>query len=166
MYGFDINQTPKYLKSLYEDFKLRNNIHKAPKRNTMMYKAWKQVPQYHKGLHNYKSVKTNRGWNRSVSCRYLNLNLHSWFYRGTVEYRLAAGTVDINDIRMWPIFCLWLTEIASRTSLKIVLQYMKYPDIIQKIIDDSGFMVPAFNGPKIYPISPYLRDWLITKVRT
>lgn len=33
--------------------------------------------------------------------RYNALNLHSWFYRGTIEYRLLEGTIDPKEIINW-----------------------------------------------------------------
>lgn len=37
--------------------------------------------------------------------RYAALNLHSWFYRGTIECRLAAGTM--NELKIVPWGMLW-----------------------------------------------------------
>lgn len=34
-------------------------------------------------------------------CRYRGLNLHSWFYRGTVELRMHEGTVSAEDMMKW-----------------------------------------------------------------
>lgn len=117
-------------------------------------------------LKEHKRLKTNRGWNRAVKSRYLDLNIHSWLFRGTVEYRLAAGTVDPNDIRMWPLWCLWLTEAVSRTSLGIIMRECNKPDdIINVIIKHRGFPIPSISGEKIYPLSPYLLDWLTVKIK-
>ncbi len=114
-----------------------------------------RVENYCDDLVNHKALKANRGWNRAVRSRYLDLNIHSWLYRGTVEYRLAAGTTDPKDIRMWPLFCLWLTEVVNRTNFRIVLEYVRSKnDLIETIIKDKGFRVPEFGGDTIYPISP------------
>ena len=43
--------------------------------------------------------------NKYESARYRALNLHSWFYRGTVECRLAAGTADPEKVVNWAV--LW-----------------------------------------------------------
>jgi len=125
-----------------------------------------KVVDYLIDLKEHKRLKSNRGWNRAVKSRYLDLNIHSWLFRGTVEYRLGAGTVDPNDIRMWPLWCLWFTELVSRTSLKIIMRECgKAGDIIDLIIKYRGFPIPTINGEKIYPISHYLLDWLITKTK-
>ncbi len=118
-------------------------------------------------LGQHTKLKANRGWNRAVKSRYLDLNIHSWLYRGTVEYRLGNGTVDVDDIRMWPLWCLWLTEIINRTNFRIIQEYCKSKtDPIDQIIKDKGFKVPSFMGETIYPIAPYLLNWLEKKVNT
>lgn len=48
--------------------------------------------------------KNKRGAGRGTG-RYYALNLHSWFYRGTIECRLFDGTIDKNEIIDWGI--LW-----------------------------------------------------------
>jgi hypothetical protein len=46
-------------------------------------------------------------------CRYYGLNLHTWFERGTAEYRHHEGTIDRDTILNWALFCGWFTELAS-----------------------------------------------------
>jgi hypothetical protein len=45
--------------------------------------------------------------------RYQGLNLHSWFYRGSVEFRMWPGTMDVIDVVNWALFCAWLVEFAG-----------------------------------------------------
>ena len=42
------------------------------------------------------------------------MNLHSWFYRGTVEFRLAAGTTNATKIVNWAILCASLLDWAEK----------------------------------------------------
>jgi Putative amidoligase enzyme len=35
--------------------------------------------------------------------RYVAFNLHSWFYRGTLESRIYNGTINANEIIQWGI---------------------------------------------------------------
>ena len=44
--------------------------------------------------------------------RYAGLNLHSLFYRGSVEVRYHSGTTDWNKIRHWTILNLCIVEYA------------------------------------------------------
>lgn len=45
--------------------------------------------------------------------RYVWINAHSWFYRGTVEIRLHAGTVNARKILNWTEFWLHAFEYAK-----------------------------------------------------
>lgn len=49
-----------------------------------------------------------------VFSRYYGLNLHSHYYRGTVEFRMHHGTADPARIAGWTQWCGWLVEMASR----------------------------------------------------
>jgi len=48
--------------------------------------------------------------------RYFALNLHSWFYRGTIECRLFDGTIDKNEIIDWGILWANILDFAARMS--------------------------------------------------
>jgi hypothetical protein len=45
--------------------------------------------------------------------RYEAMNLHSWFLRGTVEFRLAAGTTNAEKIINWAALCAGLLDWAA-----------------------------------------------------
>ncbi len=56
----------------------------------------------------------------TAEARYYALNLHSWFFRGTVECRLFNGTVDAQEIGAWGM--LWariLDRVAVSTDEEI-----------------------------------------------
>lgn len=46
--------------------------------------------------------------------RYAALNLHSWFYRGTVELRLAAGTTNAEKVARWAVFFACVLDWCKR----------------------------------------------------
>lgn len=46
--------------------------------------------------------------------RYYALNLHSFFVRGTVEFRHKEGTVDYNEIVNWSLICAQVVDQASK----------------------------------------------------
>ena len=50
------------------------------------------------------------------STRYNALNVHSWFLRGTLEFRHAQGMTDANDISMWAMLCAAIVDVAVRKS--------------------------------------------------
>ena len=67
-----------------------------------------------------QSVKNMRG-DKYHPSRYTALNLHSWFYRGTIECRMAAGTILSTKIIPWGI--LWgsiLDYAYTRTEKEIL----------------------------------------------
>lgn len=47
-------------------------------------------------------------------CRYFGLNLHSWNYRLTVEWRMKEATSDPIEMVCWPLWCGWFTHAATR----------------------------------------------------
>ncbi len=53
----------------------------------------------------YHSCGTNVG-------RYAALNIHSWFYRGTVECRMHHGTVNRKGVQSWGIMWARLLDLA------------------------------------------------------
>lgn len=55
-----------------------------------------------------------RATSKYDNARYYGFNLHSWFHRGTVEFRHMEGTVDPVRIRLWTLWCRWLVEIAAQ----------------------------------------------------
>lgn len=66
----------------------------------------------------YKDHKYPDGFGGTITdrARYNALNLHSWFYRGTVEFRMFEGTIDAKQI------------INFGTMLAKVLDYVSYVD--------------------------------------
>jgi hypothetical protein len=48
--------------------------------------------------------------------RYYALNLHSWFFRGTVECRLFDGTLDKNEIINWGVLWANILDFTLRSS--------------------------------------------------
>lgn len=47
------------------------------------------------------------------SARYYAMNVHTWFYRGTIEFRHAASTGSATKAKNWGLICMWLVEKAS-----------------------------------------------------
>lgn len=52
------------------------------------------------------------------ACRYFGLNLHTWFQRNTVEFRHHEGTLALDKLVYWPLFCGWFVELASHLTDK------------------------------------------------
>lgn len=60
--------------------------------------------------------------------RYAALNLHSWFYRGTVECRLFVGTTNADKITNWGIMWALLVDYAASHSDKEVAAMLNSAD--------------------------------------
>lgn len=48
------------------------------------------------------------------SARYHALNVHSWLFRGTIEFRLHTGTVSSRKIIAWGMLCASILDAAMR----------------------------------------------------
>jgi hypothetical protein len=65
----------------------------------------------------YGGVSNGRARSRAKydNSRYQAMNLHSWRYRGTIEFRLHSGTVDRLKIQAWGVLLASLVDYAYRT---------------------------------------------------
>lgn len=61
-----------------------------------------------KSLSNSRATST-----KSHSSRYMALNLHSWFYRGTIEFRHSHGITHPEKITNWGLMCASIIDAAS-----------------------------------------------------
>jgi hypothetical protein len=174
LYNKNIRRYHGYIKSVYDNASWKDHVRKW---NNMLAReqglvSRPRVADYISPLRQHLDLKANRGWNRAVPSRYLDLNIHSWLYRGTVEYRLGAGTVDQSDIRMWPLWCLWLTEAVNQTSLTHVQTLATYRDPIAQLLKQGGMLCPQFNlvdttlpCVRLYKMPHYLIDWASNKIK-
>lgn len=48
--------------------------------------------------------------------RYSALNIHSWFYRGTIECRMFEGTIDPQHITLWGMMLANVVDYAVKTT--------------------------------------------------
>lgn len=179
LYGYDINMTKNFV-----DQAKRSSLYRAhmdeyvQRRQQALARGYSPIEiqaaigpkprsiRYVGGsLGGFLRLRANRGWNHAVQSRYVNLNIHSWIYRGTVEYRLSAGTVDPVDVQMVPLFWLWLTEAITRTNLWSIMSYYNQGiDPFQAIVREGGFRIQTINGPSVYRMPMFLSNWLSGKV--
>jgi len=61
--------------------------------------------------HDKLAIKYDKG-EKYNHTRYCGLNLHSVFYRGTIEFRQHAGTVDEEKILRWAGILLFVVDYA------------------------------------------------------
>jgi hypothetical protein len=78
-------------------------------------KAAKAEGKYRNAITAMQNIKAYKRTNEGHGgCRYSAMNLHSHFFRGSVEFRLKEGTVDFEEIVFWAMFCGWVVESATR----------------------------------------------------
>ena len=86
------------------------------------------------GLQKLKEGKIPGGYHGPRSAvRYKGLNLHSYYHRGTLEFRHHQGTVDPMDLFMWPLVCGWFVEIVSRASDREAARWRSLPEVFKPI---------------------------------
>ena len=83
----------------------------------------------------------------SREARYFGLNLHSWLHRGTVEFRMHEGTVEVQELLCWPLWCGWLVELATKLTDRDVAK-------LQSLLDFTQAHMPKFVG-----------TWALNKIR-
>lgn len=94
---------------------------------------------------NGKKVISQRG-EKYHSARYYAMNVHTWLYRGTIEFRHAASTLNAIKANNWGLICMWIVEKAST---------MTYADICALPEDSSRAL------QSILPIN--LAEWVTTR---
>lgn len=75
--------------------KLRHDVHKVCYQTTNM----QELPDRKK--HKYDDA------------RYFGFNLHSWFYRGTIEFRHFGGSIECRKITNWARLCCAIIEYSA-----------------------------------------------------
>ncbi len=82
------------------------------------------------------------------NARYNALNLHSWFYRGTIECRMFDGTIDPDLISKWGILWAMILDYVMATNDE---------SIARLINTNSGFAVLATIAAKDEKILDFVR---------
>jgi hypothetical protein len=60
----------------------------------------------------------NDGFSKYEQQRYFGLNLHSWFFRKTIEFRYFEGAEDRDQAKQWIDFCTKLVNFAKYTTFE------------------------------------------------
>lgn len=86
--------------------------------------------------------------------RYNALNIHSWFYRGTIEYRLFNGTTNPDDIINWGVMWAKILDYCLHSPDERVITEMNKAEplgSLLKIVDNkklSAFIEQRYNDYK------------------
>jgi hypothetical protein len=96
--------------------------------------------------------------------RYYALNIHSWFYRKTLEFRQHQGTVDPKKIINWAKICQSIVNFAVKHSEREIEKHfqnvpieLRLPTILTEDLKDYYFSrVNLFHRPKKIEDTPEL----------
>ena len=101
--------------------KLNSNLLKAMKENRELTKEKAEEIWYSSANDGYCGSIDHQHYN---STRYHGVNLHSYFSKGTVEFRLFNSTLHAEKIKAYVQFCLAISAWAITSQEKIVFRSM------------------------------------------
>jgi hypothetical protein len=106
-----------YCQSIAKDFTLTELIENNPFTIDELYYSKKDIWQYsdnRSGVMGRKMRVKRLKQEQFNPSRYYGLNLHSLFYRGTVEFRYHSGTLEVEKIMRWIEFLYCLINYALK----------------------------------------------------
>lgn len=106
--------------------------------------------------------------------RYRAINVHSWFYRGTIEFRMPLGTVFPDNVINWGLLLANLVDLAAfRTQDEII----EITGPVEKAIRDGKLYSTSLSSltPKFFEQSIELlkglaptstvKDWITERIK-
>lgn len=112
---------------------------------------------------------------KQTGARYRGLNLHSWFYRGTIEFRMPPGTVYPENIKNWGMLLANLLDLAAyRTPQEIktltdeVEQTIKHWGLYTMSSEDCTSPTLDVCVKLLKQLAPTttIRDWITERIKT
>lgn len=82
--------------------------------------------------HNFRDFMRTKQ-HKYEACRYRGINLHTWFERGTIEFRHFQGTINPVDIKGWALWCGWFIELATKLKDSEIRSITNYRDLLQRM---------------------------------
>lgn len=122
---------------------------------------------YTTGVVDGKSIKERRGI-KDGRLRYYSLNLNSWAYRGTVEFRLKEGLVDGWEAVGWSLFCGWLVEMAVNLPYETIKNIEDLKSLLEVRAPGLEGLERVYYLPRVNPVTKEaseVRGWLAEKLR-
>lgn len=113
---------------------------------------------------------------KSSAARYRGVNLHSWQYRGTLEFRMPPGTIYPSNIINWGLLLGNIMDVAKGRSVAEVKsltgeveKYIEHNELYVKAIDsvmiNSTFCKMSLDLLKNLCPTQEVRDWVIERVK-
>ena len=114
---------------------------------------------------------------KSGGSRYRAINVHSWLYRGTLEFRLPPGAVYPQNIINWGLLLGNIVDVAKgRTESEIcrltksleeyIFDWELYEKPVSVLALDTKFTDMSLDLVKNLCPSSEVRDWVIERVKT
>ncbi len=123
-----------------------------------------------------KSVVSRVRKTKSGGTRYRATNIHSWLYRGTLEFRLPLGTIYPDNIINWGLLLGNVLDVAKgRTDAEVkeitketeqyIAQHQYYNANVVTCGLDKTFTSLSFELVKNLCPTQEVRDWVIAKAK-
>lgn len=101
------------------------------------------------------------GYDHYNTTRYHGINLHSYFSKGTVEFRLFNSTLHAGKIKAYIQFCLAVSAWAIESTDKVIFRSMAGYTADQKVTimrniltQRLGLLGPEFNTCRLHLLTP------------
>jgi hypothetical protein len=104
----------------------------------------------------YPSITDQKRKKYQVDTRYYGLNLHSWFFRKTFEFRMYQGTTEFEDLLYWPLFCGWVVQAAATLTDNEALELRGLKELVEGVWKKPYL---TFSFP------PPIAKWILTKMK-
>lgn len=112
------------------------------------------------GANTLRQVKTIHKNADNQRVRYMALNLHSWVYRRTLEFRHFHGTLDPTEMKMWGQLCGTLVEAGKRLSIHDIESLPSDPvEALLRLIKPSSWISSGLHPWVQGMISKWSPDW-------
>ncbi len=126
-----VNYCKKICPDLLAKIKATKNLNR-----TDIETAW-----YSPANHGYSGGRDGR-YNQT---RYQCLNLHSYFYRGTVEFRMFNSTTHAGELKAYIQFCLAVSAWAIESTDKILFKKIDHYNPGQKVTIMNNVLIHRLN---------------------
>ena len=111
--------------------------------------------------------------NKGGGQRYRGVNLHSFLYRGTIEFRMPPGMVMANNITNWGMLLANMLDVAKHRSMEEIIEMtaeceaLLYPDYIDVSFNGTPQKVKKASIALIQNLAPTteVRDWIIERIK-
>jgi hypothetical protein len=115
----------RYVRALLSDDAIRANLEDEQQELTPALSWGERIAQAVYEYHG-RDARTDRGKRHKYNgSRYHGLNIHSYFFRKTIEVRLFESTTNADTLRNWPLVCGNIIDFASRSTERHIMDMLR-----------------------------------------